>query len=190
MKKFLVIILTAVLALSMVGCGSKKEEGQASGAAVKDSLEILTTAWTNFDEANRFPISGGGYNNMTMDVPGVLDAADTDSLTALLSFPVDSVGMIDDAASMMHAMNANTFTAAAYHLTDAANQQALADALKDSIMNTQWLCGFPEVMLIASVGNDYVVTCIGNTALVEEFKAQITAAYGDGTAVLYEESLM
>ena len=95
--------------------------------------------------------------------------------------------MIDDAASMLHAMNANTFTAAAYHVTDSAVQQELADALKDSIMNTQWLCGFPEVMIIAGIGDDYVVTCIGNAVLVEEFKTQITDAYGAN--ILYEESL-
>lgn len=188
MKKILALMLTAVLAVSMIACGSKPEESESAQVEVKDALEILTTAWDNFDEANKFSIGGGGYNNMTMDEPGVVDPADTDSLTGLLSFPAESTDMIDDAASMMHAMNANTFTAAAYHVVEGASQQDLADALKDSIMNTQWICGFPEVLLIAGVGDDYVVTCIGNTALVEEFKTQVTAVYG--AAVIYEESLM
>ncbi len=188
MKKILAFILTGVLAISMVGCAGKPEESESSQVQVADALEILTTVWSDFDESNKFPIGGGGYNNMTMDEPGVVDPADTDSLTGLLSFPAESTDMIDDAASMMHAMNANTFTAGAYHVAEGASQKELADALKDSIMNTQWLCGFPEVLLIAGVGDDYVVTCIGNTALVEEFETQVTAAYG--ATVIFEESLM
>ena len=185
MKKVLMFLLAAVFTMSVLGCGGKKED--AAQVEVQVALEILTTAWDYFDETNKFSIGGGGYENMTMDAPGAVSISDTDSLTGLFSFPAEKVSMIDDAASMLHAMNANTFTAAAYHVTDSAVQQELADALKDSIMNTQWLCGFPEVMIIAGIGDDYVVTCIGNAVLVEEFKTQITDAYGAN--ILYEESL-
>jgi len=91
-------------------------------------------------------------------------------------------------ASMLHMMNANTFTAGAYHVTDAANQQALADALKDAIMNAQWMCGFPEKLYIAGINDDYVVAAYGTTDLVEHFETKLADNYG--AASLYEESLM
>lgn len=190
MKKLVVLMMTMTMLLSMIGCSAKKENEEAPSVEVQDALEILTAAWAGYDESVKFSVNGGGYSNMVMDEPGVIDPADTESLTGLLSFPADNTDMIDDAASMMHAMNANTFTAAAYHAAEAADQQTLADVLKDSIMNTQWICGFPEVMLIAGVGDDYLVTCIGNTALVEEFEAQLAAVYGDSVVVFYEENLV
>lgn len=188
---------------TMIGCGGQKQENEqgtsqeteqeSAAVEVKDAVEVLTTVWADFygedtPEEKRMYIAGGGYENMVMDAPGAIDPADTDSLTGLLSFPAESVDMIDDAASMMHAMNANTFTAGVYHVVDAKNQQTLADNLKESIKNTQWMCGFPEVMVIAAVNDDYVVTAIGNTDIVETFKTKLTEKYG--ATVLIEESLM
>lgn len=187
MKKVVAFLLSAVMTFAALGCGGEKKE-DTSSIEVKDAVEILTTAWDNFDEANRFYASGGGYNNMVEDAPGAVDVTDTDSLTVLLAFPEAYLDQIDDAASLIHGMNANTFTATAYHVTDSSNVQALADGLKDSIMNKQWMCGFPEIMFIASIGEDYVVSCIGNTDLVNEFKDQIVDAYGAN--MIYEESIM
>lgn len=203
MKKLIAILLMVSMSAALFGCGNKdagtgenagqENEQNAAAVEVKDALEVLTTVWADFYEEGtpdeeKMYIAGGGYENMTMDAPGAVDPADTDSLTGLLSFPADSVDMIDDAASMMHAMNANTFTAGVYHLVDAADQQALADSLKESIKNTQWMCGFPEVLVIASINDDYVVTAIGNTDIVETFKTKLTEQYG--AVVLSEESLM
>lgn len=187
MKKVLVFLLSTMMAFAALGCGGEKKEDAAT-VEVKDALEILTTAWDNFDEGNKFYAVGGGYNNMVEDAPGTVDVTDTDSLTVLYAFPEDSMELIDDAASLMHGMNANTFTAAAYHVKDRGDVQALADGLKDSIMNKQWMCGFPEIMFVASIGSDYVVSCVGNTDLVNEFKTQITEAYS--AVMIHEESIM
>ena len=201
MKKIIAMLLALSVMGTMPGCGNKEsgteqpdqQTEQDTAVAVKDSLEVLTTVWADFygedvPEEERMYIAGGGYENMVMDAPGTIDPADTDSLTGLLSFPADSVDLIDDAASMMHAMNANTFTAGVYHVVDAKDQQTLADSLKESIKNTQWMCGFPEVMIIAGINDDYVVTAIGNTDIVETFKAKLTEQYG--AVMIIEESLM
>ena len=188
MKKLVSMLLAAVLALSMIGCGGKKEESAADTVAVADAVEILTKTFDGFEADYKFPIGGGSYENMTSDVPGAIDPADTESLAGLLQFPVDSADMVDDAASMMHMMNLNTFTAGAYHVADAGDQQALADALKDSIMNAQWMCGFPELLLIATVNSDYVVAAYGATDLVEHFETKLVENFG--AVVVYDESLM
>lgn len=188
MKKLFSMLVIAVLAVSMIGCGGKKDNSTSEAVPVADAVEILTKTFESFDDNMKFSIGGGGYSNMTADVPGAVEVTDTESLAGLLQFPVDSVDMIDDAASMLHMMNANTFTAGAYHVAAADDQQALADALKDSIMNAQWMCGFPEMLLIAGINDDYVVAAYGTADLVEHFETKLADNFG--AAVLYEESLM
>lgn len=186
MKKILTGMLITLMTVTAFGCGKKKAEKKS--VQVEDAQEILAAAWDGFDEENQFYAVGGGYDNMIENAPAPVDVTDTDSLTVLLAFPEADQDKIDDAASLIHGMNANTFTAAAYHVTDSSEVETVADDLKESIMNKQWMCGFPEIMVIAGVGEDYVVSCIGNADLVNEFKDQITEVYG--ADIIYEESIM
>ena len=197
MKKKMVLLMCTVLMMTLIGCGksntiteeNKTEEAPAvENVNVADSVELLTNVWSTYEEADKFPISGGDYENMVMDTVGAFDVTKTEDLDALLGMPAAGAAMIDDAASMMHMMNANTFTAGAYHLTDASNKQALADVLKDNIMNRQWMCGFPDTLLIASVGGEYMVSAFGNAEIMETFKTKLQEQY-DVTEVIYEESL-
>lgn len=196
------LILLACIIGTAAGCMGKGKESKKTSAEdarqeevveIESTKEILQTVWDDFfeedtSEDERMRIVGGGYDNMVSDEPGVIDTADSSSLMGLLSCPEDASALIDGAASMIHALNANSFTAAAYHVKESSDQKVLADALKDSIENTRWMCGFPEVMIIAGVGNGYVVTAIGNTDIVEHFQMKLTEQYD--AAILYEESLM
>lgn len=78
------------------------------------------------------PAAGGDFNeeNMCMDGPGNFGIDDIDALDATLALPADAAELIDNAASLTHMMNANTFTAGAFHLGDAANSDKLVEALK------------------------------------------------------------
>lgn len=200
MKKKIVLLMCTVLMMVLVGCG-QSNAGQSNDTETSDgdttetvsvdavdSADLLTKVWNTYEEADKFPIGGGDYENMVMDTVGAFDVTKTEDLDSLLGMPAAGAAMIDDAASMMHMMNANTFTAGAYHLTDASNQQALADALKDNIMNRQWMCGFPDTLLIASVGGEYMVSAFGNAEIIETFKTKLQEQY-ELTEVIYEESL-
>ena len=200
MKKKIVLLMCTVLMMVLVGCG-RSNAGQSNDTETSDgdttetvsvdavdSADLLTKVWNTYEEADKFPIGGGDYENMVMDTVGAFDVTKTEDLDSLLGMPAAGAAMIDDAASMMHMMNANTFTAGAYHLTDASNQQALADALKDNIMNRQWMCGFPDTLLIASVGGEYMVSAFGNAEIIETFKTKLQEQY-ELTEVIYEESL-
>ncbi|MBR3599435.1 MAG: hypothetical protein IKL53_06085, partial [Lachnospiraceae bacterium] len=134
-------------------------------------------------------IAGGDYNNSVMDAPGAFNVSDVESLDAMLGVPADAASYVDDAASMMHMMNANTFTAGAYRVTDAANQQDFCDKLKDNIMNRQWMCGFPDTLIIVSIGDNYVVSAFGNAEIIDTFKTKLTAEY-PMSKIVYEESLV
>ena len=194
MKKRIVLLICGMMILSLFGCGKKEDvtETPAPEAAtvdVADATELLTNVWGTYTEAELFPIGGGDYENVVMDAPGKYDVSKAEEMDSVLGLPQSNAAMIDDAASMMHMMNANTFTCGAYHLTDASKQQAFADALKENIMNRQWMCGFPDTLLIASVGNEYVVSAFGNAEIMETFKTKLTAQY-EAAEVMYEESLV
>lgn len=152
------------------------------------SLSILQNIWATYEEENKFAVGGGDSSNMIMDAPGAFDATNAEELDVTLGFPTAHVDKIDDAASLMHMMNANTFTAGVYHVTDTANVQAVADALKENIMNRQWMCGFPDTLIIVTFDENYVLSAFGNAEVIEMFKNKTVSAY-ENASLLYEESL-
>lgn len=192
MKKKIALLLLTVMAISLVACGEKdtanNNDAAKDGKQAESALDVLQSTWETYEEENKFAAGGGDSQNMVMDEPGKFDAANTEELNGTLGFPADSAGKIDDAASLMHMMNANTFTAGAYHVTNADDVQGVADALKESIMNRQWLCGFPETLIIVKVNDNYLVSAFGNGEIIETFKTKLTGVYADAT-VVYEESL-
>ncbi|MBQ8166771.1 MAG: hypothetical protein IJZ96_07030 [Lachnospiraceae bacterium] len=198
MKKLGVLGLSIIMALGLAACGKDKTDDKNTTATaevtteaaveITDSLEIFTTVWATYGDEEKFSIAGGDYNNSVMDAPGKFNATDLESLDSMLGVPADAAAYIDDAASMMHMMNANTFTAGAYHIADVANQQAFCDSLKENIMNRQWMCGFPDTLIIVTIGDSYVVSAFGNAEIIETFKTKLTTEYPAAT-VLYQESL-
>ena len=122
-----------------------------------------------------------------MDGPGSFSTENADALDAALAFPASEAEKIDDAASLVHMMNANTFTAGAFRLRDAKDSEAVAEAVKTGLSGRQWLCGFPEEYLIASVDN-YLVSVFGTAELVETFKTQLDSVY-ENVSVLSEGPL-
>ena len=187
MKKIAMVLLVAMLGMCLAACGGNKNTGSVE---IADATEILTTVWGAYEENEMFPVGGGDSENMSMEGPAKFDVSKTEELAYLLNFPAELADKIDDAASMMHMMNANTFTAGAYHVADAADMSAVVDAIKDKVMNNHWMCGFPETLIIVQVGDNYVVSAYGNGELIENFKTKLTAAYKGVAEVVVEESLM
>lgn len=212
MKKKIALLLLTVMTVSLVGCGEKdntngNDNAVNDGQVVEDSMEddttnndnenveakegatgILQTIWSSYAEDEMFAAGGGDSHNMVMDEPGKFDVTNTEELNATLGFPTDYADKIDDAASLMHMMNANTFTGGVYHVADAENVNTVADALKENIMNRQWMCGFPETLIIVVIDDNYVLSAFGNGEIIETFKNKTTSAFENAT-VLYEESL-
>lgn len=193
MKKNIALFVCLTVLMGVMGCGKSNDTTEESKVVetvdVEDATSLLSDVWSMYEEADKFPVSGGGYGNMSMEGPGKIDVTQADTLDSLLGVPGEGASMIDDAASMLHMMNANTFTAGAYHLTDASNQQKFEDLLKDNIMNRQWMCGFPETLIIVSVGEEYVVSAFGKADIIETFKTKLQAQY-EAAEVIYEENLM
>lgn len=198
MKKKCLMFLCMISLIAMAACGKTEkdtesnppvESVQENKVDVADCTELLAKVWDSYDEDQKFAISGGDYDNMVGNSAGAVNVDNAENLDILFGMPADGAAMVDEGASIIHMMNANTFTAAAYHLKDSASQQLVADLLKDNIMNRQWMCGFPDTLLIASVGDDYMISAYGEAGNMEVFKEKLLAQY-EVAEVIYEESLL
>lgn len=166
------------------------EDGAATGdATVNSAVDVLANVWATYGEDEMFFAMGGDMNNPVDNAPGLYSMDDAEMLSFSLYIPADSIALVDEAASLVHAMNANTFTGASFHLIDAANAETLATSLKDNIMNTQWMCGFPDKLVIFTVNDEYVISAFGNLDIIENFKNKVTTVYGENAVILVEENI-
>ncbi len=219
MKKLTVALLLVTMSLALVGCGKEEsqepevntseevsvensvevseveseitDDETSEDAVVSDnaSVAILTDVWNAFADEEKFPAMGGDYTTMVDGAPGAFDITKTEDLAAMLYVPADLAGQIDEGASLLHGMNLNTFTSAALHLTDAANAESFTSALKENILGTQWMCGFPDTLVIYTVNEEYVVYAFGNVDAIATFKAKVVEVYGDNAVLVAEENL-
>lgn len=210
MKKIISVFVAALLTLSLAACGGKEDPANPSNpsddqsvtdtqepnngsgevqVSIESPLELLAQVWSSYSDDEKFPVIGGDMSeeNMAADAPGKFGVDDGGALDTTLGFPAASAEKIDDAASLVHMMNANTFTCGAFHVKDAGDVSDLSSAIKDNIMQRQWLCGFPDKLIIVTVDN-YIVAFFGSNELVDNFKTQLVAAYA--TAEVYCDELI
>lgn len=184
MKKFISLVLATALAFSLVACGSKTDDKGDQPYTPASALDLLEKVWSTYTEDEKFPTSGGDYSeaNSKEDAPGVYDLSDRAAVDSALGLP--ETAKVDQAASLVHMMNANTFTAAAYHCTD--DPAALATQLRDNIQQRQWMCGFPDKVAVAVVG-EYVVSVFGAEDLVDTFMSHLNGIFG--VQPVYDEAI-
>ncbi len=194
-KRILLLMTTAVLALGLTACGASAAPEQGAGtesdadsrAEVSSALEILETVWASYSEDDKPIVFGGDASQIVDGAPGAYDVSDAAGIDAQFHISADAAAMADDAASAVHAMNANTFTASVFHMADAADTESFVASEKESVLATQWMCGFPEKLVILTVNDDYVVSAFGNGDMIDLFETKLTDAYGEAAAELVNE---
>ena len=184
MKKLLAFLLVLSMIISFVGCTAKNN---ADGP--ESALVLLENVWAKYQENEKFSAAGGDFSeeNQRMDAPGKFSLEDKEALASTFCLDAETAALVDDAASLMHMMLANNFTAVALRVTDVQDTEKVTKSLRENIQNNRWLCGFPEEMYIATVGN-YVVSVFGASDLVEVFDTHLKEAYTD-TKVVFEEPI-
>ena len=185
MKKTVMFIMTAVMVFSLSGCGGKEENQSGKESLYADGLAVLNQVVKAYSEDELFAMYGGDQDNAVMDAPGKFDVTKTEELESVLGLPRDQAANIEDAASMVHMMNANTFTGAAYRLKEGTDMNGFADAAKSAILGKQWICGQPDTLVIINVDGRYVITAFGAAELMEDFKTNVLSAL-DGAQVITE----
>ncbi len=184
MKKILAFVLAMIMMLSFVACGnSEPAEGENGGAEVTvgSALEILETVWGEFGEDEKFFAMGGDYDNMVDGAPGTVTNADY--ISGVLLVPAGTE--VIEAAGLVHGMNLNSFTAGAFKVADAA---AFAETMHEAIASAQWMCGFPDKMVIATIGNEYVVAAFGINDAMNPFEEKLSAVYPEAE-IVYSEAI-
>ena len=186
MKKILAFVLAAVMMLSFAACGNTEPaegENAATEVNVASALEIIEKVWAEFGEDEKFFAMGGDYDNMVDGAPGA--ASNADFISANLLVPADSVSEIVEAASLVHGMNLNSFTCGAFKVADAA---AFAETMHEAVANNQWMCGFPDKMVIATFGSEYVLVAFGVNDAINPFEEKLSAVYPEAT-IVYSEAI-
>jgi len=213
MKKIISLVLAAVMALSLVACGGNKPaettapatttpatttpattvpettvpettEAEVTAPATAEAngaTTVLQNIWNNVSE--KWPVAGGSdMENPVWDGPGNCDTA-SESLAYQLLVPADQIANLAEAGNMIHMMNANTFTCAAYKLVEGADQAAFVAAMETAIKNNPWMCGFPDQLVIAEV-DGYVVVVFGGNDAINPFVTAMTTAYPAATTLV------
>ena len=198
MKKLVALLLAGVMAVGCMACSKGSDNsGNADNkpeVTIADANEILTNVWNKFEDEDtdgdmyndKFAIFGGHFETPVDNAPGKYDVTKAEDLEFNLCVPQDAIAKIDDAASMIHMMNANTFTAGAFHVKEAADMDAFVSATKDRVLGNQWMCGFPDTLIIVTIGDNYAVSAFGNADTIKSFKSVLTTEYPDAKVVVEE----
>ncbi len=190
MKKILAVILSVLMLATFAACDSASKIETPSGeqapagndSAVKlegvsAPVDILNTVASSYADDERVP-----------GEPMAVEDGDTDTLQGLLICSTEAIDMIDSAAHYVHMMMANNFTAGSYHLKDGVDKAAFVSAMQTAIQGNQWICGFPEKLVIATLADDYVVVAFGSADIIDNFKSKLTTAY-DIAVIAVEEAI-
>lgn len=213
MKKIVTMITALALVLGLAACGKNNQKpdstsdttpGESTTVSAEQTTDtnppatdaadspkaLLEAIWNQYKEDDKFPAAGGDYDeaNMVDGAPGNVGLDNADDVERLVGFPAASIGEIDAAASLFHMMNGNTFTCGALRLTDAGKLDEAAKEIRDYIMAKQWMCGFPDKLIVVSVDN-YLISCFGAEDLVNTFRDKLQAAYS-GAVVITDEPIV
>lgn len=216
MKKLIALLLALTLVMGLVACGNNEtgnettttpadttpaDTGDApvdpnegdidipltpdAPAASNGASTVLTNIWNGVAEESKFFAMGGDFNNMVDGAPGVYSLED-EGLTSTLLIPAEQIANVDEAASLVHAMMLNNFTAGMFHVT--GDTAAFADAMHTAIANNPWMCGMPEKMIIAVIDGEYVLACFGINDAVGPFETALGTAYPNAE-IKYNEAI-
>lgn len=188
-KKIIMSIVAVALVVAIgviaVGCGNG-----AAKMEFTDTADVINKVVDTYTEENKFFAVGGDINAPVDGKAGLMNLADTEVVNSMLHTNDELLADVDEVASFVHAMNANTFTSGAFKLKSAGDAESFAASLKESVLTTQWMCGFPEKIVIVNVnGGDYVVYAIGNGEAIDYFKTQLTTVMGESAVVVTEEAV-
>lgn len=180
--------VTFVLAMSVVcgmlaGCAGTKGKQPEMQTTEESALKILETVWAAYDKEQKFAAMGGDAAAGITDNAGGFSLKDTGAVDSMLGVPEASVEKITEAASIIHMMNANNFTGAAFKTADGATAKELAGEIEKHLSGRQWICGFPEKLYIATTEDGFVISAFGAGGIMKIFTEKLTDIYKVEVAV-------
>lgn len=171
-----------------------EEEIETPVVEAEGALLVLENIWAQFsaEDKENFPVQGGDAAAMFAqmeanpefmpDGPGKFNLTEVDELVYQKLVPEAEVANITDAATMNNMMNGNLFTCGVYAVADA---DSFIAAMKDSVLNNQWMCGMPDTLKIAKV-DGCVLVVWGTVDAFNIFDPYFAAAYPAAEIVVNE----
>ena len=213
MKKIIALTLAVLMLVSMVACGNTNDNNETTDeitteapvvVPAKAADEVLNGSLDKFCEilAPLFEVPAedvkgafaGGYfsddeTTIKMGEAGRTPVDVEDAVAALKTASLisdEAFAKLDDAAIFHHMMNMNTLSVSALRVADAADLDAVANAMRESVGGNQvWMCGFPERYLVITV-DTCVISAYGNTDMVNAVKTAVTETYENAVVVCDE----
>ncbi len=198
MRKKISILLVITMSFTMLvltGCNNTKDNtndssnmddtSNPSAPSIESALAFYTEVWAAFSEDNKFSCIGGDVEHST-EGPGqfLLTEENADSFKYLILVTDELYDMLEnDVATLQHMMNTNTFSSAVAKLKDPGKASEFAKAYKTAIQGQQWMCGFPDKVVVISVG-DYVVMAYGLEENIENLVAACSAVEEQSTVLI------
>lgn len=207
MKHILTLILAAAATLTLSACSSSDSSGSSdntttttttadstssapdtedskpAASSYDSAAAVLEAVWSKYPEDDKFPLIGGSTDVATQyeNKPGPFTLTMTAEMANNLKVPENIMSQIKSAASMIHMMNANTFTCGAFEVD--GDIEAFSKALVDGVNSTHWMCGIPETVITVKTGN-YLIMAFGNGEVMNKFKTAVTTV--EGAAIVHE----
>lgn len=194
-KKLLLLLLMATCICTFTACGNtpatnntntetNAESNTEETAVDISAVDALQKAWELIPEDQAFPCFGGTIEANVENGAGAVPLDDENIFVNTLLIPSEVVEKATEAASLMHMMNSNTFTGGSIKL-DGIDAGDAATKIKDTFKNNQFMCGIPEKIKLATVGN-VVVYAYGDSAIVDLFMDKVVEA--DGATIIIDEN--
>ena len=145
--------------------------------AYANALDLFNKIWGSYTDDDKFPVGGGDEDHNSYEGPGAFDIEkNKESIKAYTHITDDLLATVkNDAANLIHMMNTNTFSSAIFHLKDAKTAESFAKDYNSAIMGTRWMCGFPDKVMVVSVG-EYIIVGFGKADPIDTFKTKCLAA--------------
>ena len=185
MKKLIALMMALAIVASFTACGGKNEpenttetttmpeEGisideniggtlantgdyQPQISSDSTALDLLDPIWMGLGGEHQPASYGGHFSEEYSSGPATYDLTYADELAGVLMLPTDKMDSVEDAATVVHLLNANSMTAGVVKLKEGTDVKAFADAVADRISNNQWMCGFPEWMAVVQINDNFL----------------------------------
>ena len=197
MKKIIALVIASIMlvsALTLVSCGNKDNPNESTNGTTTEAttttekketpvtptyanaLDLYNKIWGTYTDDEKFPSGGGDVDHNSDEGPGFFDIEkNKESLKTYIHITDELLATVNnEAANLIHMMNTNTFSSAIFHLKDASTAESFAKEYEKAVQNTRWMCGFPERVVVVSIG-EYVIVALGRDDLINKFKAKCLA---------------
>ena len=161
----------------------------------KSAIELLNIIFNGYNAAQatddtKLWVGGGNINNfdtVNSEGPAAFVALADEDYDQNLAIPAAEVAKIESAASMFNLMNTNNFNCFTVQFKAGTDVDASINAIKENILNRQWICGAPEKLVMIKMPGDYILVVWGAVqfgGIVDPFAASIPTLVEGATVVV------